>query len=698
MIFGGKLKARGPKVFNQDDYNRGRWIDNQFKYHRDYWQPDIDRAIENARMYWFVNFGQWPESVIEKFKQEGKRPPTFPIIPDKIETLIGSILSNDFDIKYSPQNGKIDTVTLKLQSTYVSDKMRMNWETSEIPALLDALIMCGYERMIISDKVDDFGNIAWERLDPRHVYLDPEWVSNDVNDIFDYFVDTHMTARKMMKIYNKASERLQDLMQREKREGVDYGVFPGAAPRYSHDEKWTTALHKVIEYHHVEEIEEWYEWDLKNSCWFPDTGFKNQSENDIKAKIEYLTMMELNPASDITKMKRKKRIKYIEARCPDIDLEIFLTRGKDTIQTNNCNIYPLGLRYNGSFQGMVDRLKDIQTYLNKDESIIQDLQITASKGTHILDGRLAGGNEELKDEIIQKAAIPGSKIWVDEGATEGLPNAGITMLQTAQPTPDMFRQADRYIEYADRFSKVPAAQDARSESAQESGRLFNFKLQVGQIGQKFLMHFVQQHKKAKAEAYPLQAKITYAGVPREFPSMQRGIGPTRINMRLVNQMTGKIIVLDDFSKLPMMMVTVSPAKSSFNVRMDLKIQYSEMLGIFAPEDRLLRLVAQGKLLELADGDEEQKEEIMRALQLTKVDAALQMMVRIKQSQLQLLQAEMMLMQAQGGMGGGMMPPQEMPQIGQQSGQPDSRNEHNQWNQQLESQHQTAPQEAMALGG
>ena len=59
-----------------------------------YWQTDLERIIRNARMYWHVNFGQWPQFVVDQLRDEGRRPPTFPVIPDKLETLVGSFLAN----------------------------------------------------------------------------------------------------------------------------------------------------------------------------------------------------------------------------------------------------------------------------------------------------------------------------------------------------------------------------------------------------------------------------------------------------------------------------------------------------------------------------------------------------------------------------------------------------------------------------
>ena len=641
--------SKPPRPLDGEKYERIRWIQSQFIRYEDYWQSDIERYIRNARMYWHVNFGQWPQYVIDKLRDQGRRPPTFPIIPDKIETLVGSFLANGFDMKYEAMDGKIDSLTMKAQDMYFSDKYNLDWESAEISCLLDSHIMVGYERMVISDQVDAFGNIAWETVNPRHTFVDPGWKTDYTKDLKSYFVYDIKTAMEISSTYPNSSEKLRMLKEREEREGVDYGYNYGGAPRYrTIDEKWASG-HKVIEFHHVKESEQWWEYDKKNQCWFPETGFKPNSEEDRQAKVQYIQMMELAP-DDIVNLKKTKKEKRIEAICPTIDQSLFLIRGKDMIQTNNINLYPLGIRFHGQFQGIVDRLYDVQLAVNKGEMQIQDIQQRTAKGAFLLDRALTGGDPELEAQIEQQWNDPAARIWVDEDSL----NKGnmVQELPSRPPTGDQFQQTNRMYDMADRFSKVPAAQDSRTESSQESGKLFRYKVEVGMVQQKYLLKFYERHKRDKAEAYLIQAKITYAGTPRTFGKSD-GKDVVQINQPAVDMASGNPVVLDDISKLPRMKVIIIPSRSGVNMRSEIRSQMLEYMGLLTdPQDRILKIIFLTEAFNTGEFTDEVKAEVRKASDMLKMEAALTTAGTIKEMENRLMgataQADKMMQQIGGG--------------------------------------------------
>jgi len=600
-----------------DKTHRVKWLKEQFDRYETYWRPEIERAIRNARMYWQVNFGAWPAYVVEKMRAQGRRPPSFPIIPDKIETLIGAFLSNDFDMRYEPKRNSADKLCFRLQDMWFSDKYQLDWDTSKIACLLDAFIMVGHERMVISDAEDDFGNIAWETCDPTHTLLSPTWKSNYVRDLNDYFTWTNMTAAEIMRHPNfkHNSDHLKELYNREKLEGIDYGQYLGAVPRYKTvEEKWS-ATHQVIEFHSTEDIVDDYEYDLRNHVWFPDSGFKFGSEDDIEVKKAYYEQQGLSE-NDVTYLPRKRRVKRIETICPEIDSDFFLQSGKDIIQTNNINLYSLGIRYKGQFQGICDRLYDTQIAYNKGKMDIQDIQSRTAKGAFFIDRALSGGDVELERQIEEAWNDPAARVWVDEGSTRNLAQGGVIPFPQSNVSADFFAENNDYLSLSDRFSKVPAAQDSRTEGSKESGRLFRYKLEVGQIGQKYLMKSYERHEREKAAAYVRQAKITYAGTPRTF----RKMGTKEvfwINQPGVELVSGKPVVIDDISLLPEMDVIIAPSKSGINVRTELRAQYSELLDAFSnrPEFGLLTATLGGLILDSQDMPDEAKEQVKNAISL-----------------------------------------------------------------------------------
>lgn len=654
--------AKYAGIQDEEKASRIGWLVRQHDRYEQYWTPEIEFAVRNARVYWFVNFGMWPQEVVDKLRSQGRRPPSIPVIPDKVESLVGNFIANQFDMKIEPRTGEHTTLTQKGQDIILSDKYNLDWDSAEILCLLDSFIKVGYERLVVTDLKDPFGNIAFETINPRHTLLCPAWKSPYVRDLTDYFVWDKMTVAQMKMLFPQTSERLDELYQRELREGVDYGYNYGNVPKYrTAEEKWD-GMHKVIEYHHVKIIDRMYEYDKKNQCWFPDTGYKQGSQEDKFGKLIYAQQHQLTP-DDICMLKQHKRVKYVEAICPDIDKELYLTHGKDRVQTNNCNIYPLGIRYYGQFQGIVDRLYDLNTGINKGEMNIQDIQARAAKGAFILDRALTGSDPDLERQIESAWNDPAARIWVEEGATERLPKGGIIPLPTVTPTGDMFNQTERYYSLSDRYSKVPAAQDSRSESGQESGRLFKFKFEAGIIQQKYLQHFYQQHKRDKIEAALCQARITYSGVPRKFN--RPGGDVITINTEAINMFTGDKIILDDISTLPEMSVVLIPSKSSVSVRQNIKETSGELLQF--TKDPLVALVLEEHIALTSEISEEQKEEVEKAFSLAKMEAAMNKTMNIKNAQMTIQQIEQKLqaiLDAQSGMGG-------MPQLGmeEQGGQP-----------------------------
>jgi len=665
MIYTGKPSP----IIDRDNFEIVRHVYKMYTRHEDYWRPDHHRLIRNRRMAWGVNFGQWPAYTVEKLREEGRRPPTLNHTGKKVESQISAFQSNDFDMKYTPVSGRLDSLSEALQDMFYSDRSNLDWDAAEAVALRDFFTWGGYERMRISDKYNkEFGNIAFEAVDPQHIYLDTSWKSNNPNDIRHYYEWSMHTASEIARMFgDNVSERLKDIRDREEREGVNLGEYHGGVHHYhDSDQKWGD-MHRVIWYHYLEDEARDWEYDLVNNCVFPETGFPNGSDKDRQAKTEYIRMMGLDPNHDIRTVRQNKRIKMLQAICPSIDNELVLAKGKDRIQTNNVNLYPLANSLNGQFKGTVDELYDIQRQFNNVEMIKEDVQMRIAKGGFILDRALAGGDVNKEREIEQRWNDPGARIWADEGATEALGQHG-GMIPLPQPSipGDFFHQNNFRLDQFDMLSLMPAAMDSRSESTTESGRLFQSKIQVGMLGQKHQRTIWKWHKKWKAEAYALQAKITYAGMPRMFSKVNGDI--FTINDRKTDA-SGNAYILNDISKLPEMKVNMLESPKGTDIRTELSSKYQEVLPLFSqdPQDRLVKLIVLKGLIETMPITEESKESVEKAIDLlTNNEAMNQAMMNMKLSQ-QLKQLEGQMQQgAQQGPQGG---PQGGPAQGTQGGPP-----------------------------
>jgi hypothetical protein len=219
---------------------------------------------------------------------------------------------------------------------------------------------------------------------------------------------------------------------------------------------------------------------------------------------------------------------------------------------------------------------------------------------------------------------------------------------------------------SDRFSKVPAAMDARQESAKESGKLFRYKFEAGQVAQKFLMKIVEQHSKDKANAYYEQAKVTYRTGTRVFQGTKSG-KPVVINTAKTDEF--------NLASMPRLKVSVIPSPDGISVRNEQKNEFGEMLSLLVgPNDQLMKTIVMGWIIDLAEMPDKKRQEAKKAIELTTLVNAFDMKAKMVQAQsmIQQAQAPMQPMPPAGqAIPDGSVPPsgEEVPPMPEESNQP-----------------------------
>jgi hypothetical protein len=606
-------------------------IVDQKRSYEDYWEPDLKRYVINARALWGINYGMWPQAVIDELKSQNRTPKTFNVLLDKAETFIGSVLGNGYDIRYSPTVGKMDSLILKLQDMYYSDKKDMFWELSEMEALLDSSCGVGFESMIVSDRNHPFGNIAFRRRNPRRVLMNPSWKTQDVYDLHDWFTWGRFTVREIFELFPNVSDRLRSLREREKIEVTNYGIQEGVAHYKDPEAKWEDT-HVVIEQHWIEKKSRQWEYDRRNMCFFPETYYEFHSGEDISEKMKYVRKMGLSQ-DDISLRIETKTTKYIRAICPSLDAELLLLDNEDLIQCGNVNLFPVGIKMDGQYQGLVDRLFDVNKAINEYEMTMDTIHKRGAKDSVIMDELLAGNDGEKKAEIERKWSENGKIIWAAAGTLSELgPTAGIKEIPKSTVGNDIFRREDSLLNMADKLSKVSAAEEARTQFAGEPNKMFENKIAIGKIGKLFYTKIYENHQKAKALSYAKQAKYTYAGIEREFASKDGGEA-IKINTRKKNE-TGGVEIYDDISMLPDVKVSVSLARDGIDIRTELRQDFSDILNVINqdPNDRALKLDLLGAIMDTLTLPDEEKEGFKNTLELLQIQARLSVVASIKQMQ------------------------------------------------------------------
>ena len=584
--------------------------------------PQCEQPTQDSQ----EDYGQWPSYVVEKMKAQGRTPPTYNITAKKIESNIGNFLANGFDMKFEATSGRKSDWAFRLRDMALSDKRNCDWQTSENVCLRDMHVMVGYERMVISDQHDSvFGNIGYESLCPTHVYPSPSWKSPKAFDISNYFEWGFYLVEEMIRMYPRMADELKEWRDREELTGIDFGNYHGGVQRWANtDQKWGS-YHRVITFHSVYGYDREWEYDLVNHCPFPENGFKPGSDGDHERKQRYV--QENNLGDNWITIKQKKREKRIESIVPSLNSELFLCVGKDRIQTNNCNLYPLGNSLYGQFRGTVDDLYDTNVDFNSSQMSILDIQKRAAKGGRFLDEGIVQGDDQKMHEIEVATALPGANIWLPEGSTKEYPN-GIIPIQTPPPSPDLFNISQQRLVLAD-WLTTPAAADARNDVANPSGKLFQSQVAVAQIGQKYPLAILERHKREKLQAYAIQAKITYSGYPRSFSSLDGEGEALEINQPGEDPM-GRRVWINKIDIMPDMKVTLVPAQNGLDLKTELRQSYADIIQqLNDPNYQLLKSIMLEGIFETIDNTEEKRDEIKKACMMIKQFFALQLTINYK---------------------------------------------------------------------
>jgi hypothetical protein len=619
------------KRTDQDKFQKIMALVQQKDSYARYWEPDLTRYTVNARSLWGINYGMWPKVVIDELQSKNKNPRTFNLMLPKAKAFIGSIMGNGYDIRYAPTSGNIDSLVLKLQEMYYSDKKEMFWEHSEMEAILDSTCGVGFESMYVSSKNHHLGNIAWVRRNPRRILMNPSWKSSNIDDLHDWITWGKFTIEEIFDIFPLHNDRLKELMKREIRDKtINYGVNKGIEKYTDPQQKWDD-LHTVYELHWIERKREQWEYDKKNGCMFPDTSFSYHSDEDIAEKMRYIQKNNLEQ-DDISLRIRIKTTKYIRAICPTLDAELMLIDDPDLIQCGNANLFPIGIKMDGQYQGLVDSMIDPNRSYNEYQTTMDMIHSNGGKQGIVVDKGLFDGDDELQSDFEARYSQDNPLLFAAMGTTELLgSNGGILKLPQATISADIFRREEGLLNLMDRVSQISAEEDSRSQYAGQANKMFENKILAGKIGKWYDSKSYELHQKEKAAAYAKQAKYTYAGEQREFGGKD-GKETITINKKVRNENTGTYETHDDISLLPEIKVSLILSRDGVDIRSQLREDLSSAIQAVSvdPNDRVLKLGFLRGIIKTISFPDEEKEDFDNTIELMLFQARLQLAVSIKQ--------------------------------------------------------------------
>lgn len=605
-------------------------INTKFKRKQEYFEPDRNRFLENARIYWGVDYGQYPYNVVQELLDQQRQAPTFNLMTQKMDGLRGQLLRNQFDVKYVPMRGDIDELTLALQDMYYSDKDDMNWDYSYDWFLRDFLIQNGWERMFVSTENTVLGNLAFTTENPINIFPDPGWVSMFPKDLRELDKAGFYHPEELKEIYPDKAHILEELRKFEfagaLRPFGDYGYHQIGIPYKELEARWGSK-HLVIENHRmIYEIREW-EYDTRTMTPFPETGYKPGSPEDIEFKKAYVEQNQI-PSDRIKLIEEPNRRYHITTIVPSLSMDLVLEDRDSEIQIGRLPFFPLGpARFGSQYRGLADLMRDLQLNINKYIMMMEEILNKSARGGYFLDPDIVGNDDTKKKEVERDWNNPAARIWTEAGKSQGGLDRFMKEFPSHSVPSDLFSFHQLMHEYADKLSYQTPAAEGRTESAKESGKLFQSKFEASVITRGIIDRMLEMHWHDKAEAYMDQAKITYAGIPREF-SRRDGKGKVTINQEVNEE--GRTLTLRDISRLQKHRIVLTPSKKGIDVRTNQRGLFAELKQ--TTQDPLIQYDYDGQIVSTFEMNDAQRAEIEEDIELAKTEARLAKMLSIRQMQ------------------------------------------------------------------
>lgn len=583
------------------------------------WNADREdrvRSVRNWEQYFALDGTQWPWQAKQRLNEQNRHAAQYNIIGPKVDALTGSLVQEEVELDWMPMEGPRTTLTEGLKNSWYADSELCDYPKHVEAVTRDGLIQLGVLKMYMNEEHNPLRNIAFKRMEPGFVFFDPYWISDDDNDCMKAWEFFHITAEEIAERFGISTPEIEQQIKFDRKYGGDYkdayvdntyytndlSEYGRSAnnPNYLFDVEKKGHLYKVIEYHWIDKINttRLIGQKLDSEMWMPfpiTTERKKLEDFMIKNQIDPLNLIE-SPYTD--------KIHRVTTVCYDLAPDKILEDGVSVVQPKRLPYFQFcGNRAFGKNKGVVDDMFDIQQTINKRESKLTDLIATAQGGGKLVNKDLFDGPTEM-EEFRKKANDPGFIAFVDG---DEMKNAGdITYINSNQYPAQVINQLERMWEIVDRVSKVPAAVEAISENANESGVLFERKLQVARINTITIVNRLKSFRKSLAEAYYNQWQVAYNGPERQL-STGDGQHSAVLNKRVFKD--GKIYIQNRPDQIPRCKVICTESKRSPNARIRERALYSDLYNLAVQSNPEYTGFFFKKLLQTMDLDADDQREL-----------------------------------------------------------------------------------------
>lgn len=515
-------------------------------YHRRSYQSCID----NYRFYYGKNpelgLGQYKLEAAMRLQKQNRHLVQHNFVLPLIDTLAGNLMQMKMDPSFIPVNAPASSLTEIPQKTAYSDREMMNWDNAVFDLTLGGLLHQACVKIGVSTKWDKRGNIAMESVLPNTTYPDPSWKTQCSSDCEHVWHEGWYTALQIMEMFNPKSDLIQAAADRYRRDGAEYGENNGIIPyRGDLEDKWGS-MFKVIEQYDVSAV--------KKKCTYlvrPDGEVKipkTIKEMDIPAWLNanYPDWQPFDIYEDIN----TDKVCTVKTICPTLLTDSFLEDRNTELQLQ-CTPFKFWScsSLNGEPRGLIESIKDAQTYINYWSGMLtHKIQTEGGGGAQYVDPNMFENYAEFerfcanRNNPLENFKMKGG--YMDRGITPARPVVNSPFPQEAYKNLEYL--IDKVLPH---ISKVPPAMRGFSEGSGESGYLFRQKKAQADL-QAWTMHYSYKNFwNDWYESYLLAVGSVYEneGSERQF-TMNGGKETIKVN-EIIELNNGDYGIKNDMTKL-----------------------------------------------------------------------------------------------------------------------------------------------------
>ena len=646
-----------------EEMNR-KWLDAHRESRR--------RLFENIKAYVPIDGSAWPQEAYNQLKKEGRHPVSLDIASRKIDSLAGSIRSEKWDFDFLPLDMVENPLTTAIRYYYFADKEQYNYSQSENRCLIRGLLHSGIEEMEIRYDIRATGAISFFSPQAGMVLKDPYWQSDDLHDWVRAIKHGYFTAREIIAKWGIINDEVAKAAEIERGAGESYGRMDNVDMYENSPSSWGSR-HLCLEYRWIEAKKttrlhgrrpdgKWVE--------FPPTIKEREEVQD------YMRLKGIERYQDLQELPYQERTLKFGICCPSLTKTKVLEKADHEVQCGTIGFFPFSsCREFGIDKGIMDAMIDVLHTVNYRQSKIDDILASSAAGSKAINVDALPNGESDLPKIMENITKPNFIFGV-----HGNPSQAIGLVPTNPIPPGLFENLTGMIDMFDRVTPVTPALEGTAEQG-DSGVLYEMRHAVSKLGTLILYENWRQHLMNKAEAWYNQALITYKGVYRKIPNIDRG-GFVEFNKPVyIDSGNGKLNrgYENAISALPRSRVIITLSKESPTERVGQRAMLYDITKIlsahpdlFKPEIRILidqifstiELPPKDKMrIEMINKMQEMQDMLQIAANIENIKAGgMQAQMMQQQIMMQMQQLTSQMQQASGG-----MPQQGQPGLPPQGG-------------------------------